>query len=281
VVPGKGNMILVMPQDIRVVPGLNPRIRNQRYLDHLARIKRSIIQHGFYQDKPLAGYAGMDGSKPVIFITEGATRLAAAIAAIEEGAPLEYLPLVLKPEGTSMEDLTVAMMRSNEGLDFTPLERAVLCARLRKFGWTFDRIATELDVDASYVHHLLTLAAAPPGIRQMVEKEETTAGTAIEAVRQHGENAEQVLKAALQNSPKKKVTRSMLDGRKKILTKQAPVLYETLEMVSKHEAFQQLPEELRAQIAKLIEQVNVATPSASTAPDDTQAADNLEQAAAA
>lgn len=270
VVPGKGNMIMVLPQDIRVVPGLNPRVRSKRYLEHLDRIKRSIIKHGFFADKPLAGYAGMDGTKPVIFCTDGGTRLEAANQAIAEGAPLEYLPLVLKPEGTSMEDLTVSMVRSNEGLEFTPLERAILCARLRKFNWTFDRIAEELDVDPSYVHHLLTLAAAPPGVRQMVANEETTAGVAIEAMRQHGEHAEQVLQAALEQSPKKKVTRSMLDGRKKILTKQAPKLYETLTLVHQNDAFKQLPEDLQASINDLITQISAAkSPGSAQAPDDT------------
>ncbi|MBX9833399.1 MAG: hypothetical protein K2X78_10190 [Burkholderiaceae bacterium] len=40
----------------------------------------------------------MDGTKPVIFCPDGGTCLEAAIQAIAEGAPLEYLPLVLKPE---------------------------------------------------------------------------------------------------------------------------------------------------------------------------------------
>lgn len=271
VVPGKGNMIMVMPEDIRIVPGLNPRIQNKRYLDYVQSLKQSMIANGFFLDKPLAGYAGMEGNKPVIFCIEGGTRFAAANLAIAEGAPIEYLPLVLKPEGTSIEDVTIGMVRGNQQLPFLPIELAILCARMRKFHHTPSQIAEEFGIDTSYVHHLLVLAAAPPNIRQMVAEEETTAATAIEAVRQYGEQAEEVLKKALAKSPKKKVTRSMLNGRKQILTKQAPKMFETLELVQKDAAFKQLPDNLQTAITEMIERISSTQNPGETPADAEQA----------
>lgn len=262
-VSGKGNQILVMPEDIRIIPGFNPRFDTAAYRQHVQNIADSIYSEGFYQDKPLAGYAGMDGKKPVVFLTEGQTRYRAALLAIERGAPLEYIPLVLKPEGTSLEDLTVALVRSNQGREFTPLELALICARLRKFDWDNKKIADKLGFKSEYVRQLLSLAAAPHSVRSLVEAGTVPAGVAIQALREHGAEAGEVLDQAYKQAKtegREKITRRNLPSsmRKKALTKVAPRMFDALEAVAKHSSYQALPDDLRVLIESLLKDVTKA-----------------------
>ena len=263
-VPGKGNQVLVLPEDIRIIPGFNPRLDTEEYRAHLRNIADSIKAEGYYQDKPLSGYAGMDGKKPVVFLTEGQTRFKSGLMAIAEGAPLEYFPLVLKPEGTSLEDLTVGLVRSNQGLGFTPLELAIICARLKKFNWKTNKIAEKLGFTVEYVSQLLSLAAAPHAVRKMIEDGNVKAGVAIQAIREHGSEAAAVLEKAAEQakaSGKPKVTRQHLPSaiRKKALTKVAPRMFDALEQITKHNSYQELPEDLREMVDALISDVAQAT----------------------
>ena len=64
----------VHPSKLRVIEGFNGRIRTPAYEEHLQRIKQSIIENGYYPDKPLAGYVAKEGDENVIYVTEGHTR---------------------------------------------------------------------------------------------------------------------------------------------------------------------------------------------------------------
>lgn len=86
-VSGKGNQVMVLPEDIRIIPGFNPRLDTEAYRAHVQNVAESILSEGYYMDKPLAGYAGMDGRRPVVYLTEGQTRYRASLIAIERGAP--------------------------------------------------------------------------------------------------------------------------------------------------------------------------------------------------
>lgn len=263
-VSGKGNQVMVLPEDIRIIPGFNPRLDTEAYRAHVENVADSILSEGYYMDKPLAGYAGMDGRKPVVYLTEGQTRYRASLIAIERGAPLEYLPLVLKPEGTSLEDLTVALVRSNQGREFTPLELAIICARLKKFNWDKSKIAAKLGFTVEYVSQLLSLAAAPHPVRKLVENGDVTAGVAIQAIREHGAEASAVLDQAAEKARaegKSKITRQHLPSsiRKKALTKVAPRMFDALEKITQHTSYQELPEDLRELVDALISDVAKAT----------------------
>lgn len=266
---GSGNQVEVFPEDIRIIEGFNPRLRTPEFEAHIRSVADSIIENGFYPDKPLAGYAGMEGSKPVIFLTDGEVRYRASLIAIDEGAPLEVLPLVLKPEGTSIEDLTVALVRSNSGKPFTPLELSIVCARLRKFGWTAAKISTKLGITIEYVGQLLLLAGAPRAVRDMVESGSATAGVAIQAMRQHGADAPEVLTKALESaksSGQSKLTRRHLPEqvRKKAIVMAAPKMLSALQEISQHKSYAKLPEDLKAKVSDLLK----AIPEVSDAPHE-------------
>ena len=86
----KGNQISVFPEDIRIIPGFNPRLPTPEFQAHIREIADSIKEHGFYEDKPLAGFAGMDGTKPVFFLTDGEVRYRAALPPARRTPDGEY-----------------------------------------------------------------------------------------------------------------------------------------------------------------------------------------------
>ena len=113
----------------------------------------------------------MENGQSVIYITDGHTRREAALLARSEGAELGLIPVVVHAKGTAMEDLNVALVRSNSGRPLTPYEIGIVCKRLMKFNMDEETIARRIGVSPRYVSSLLTLMAAPHGIRKMVEDE--------------------------------------------------------------------------------------------------------------
>lgn len=204
---------------LRVIEGFNARVRTPQYEEHLEALTQSIIENGYYQDKPIAGYVakGEDGEN-VIFITEGHTRYEAVGRAIERGAPIETLPVVVKPRGTSKVDLTVALATSNEGRPFTPYEKAIIVKRLIGYGLDVPTIARRLAMTTKYVNDLLTLIEAPQDVQEMVASGKVSPTLAIKELNLHGAKASGRLKVAVANaeaSGKGKATAKHLDGRQR------------------------------------------------------------------
>lgn len=180
---------------IVILKGFNPRVHDDKYEAHVEQLKSSIMQQGFLLSKPLEGFAGADNK---IYLTDGHTRLEAYTRAVAEGFEPTLLPVVPRDKGTSMEDLTVSLVRSNNGKPLTAYETSVVCKRLAT---TYHRepgdIANVLGFSDKYVGQLLTLAAAPTKVREMVQSGEVSASLAIEALLKHKDGAAAALEAAL------------------------------------------------------------------------------------
>lgn len=191
------NDLWKVPVDqIYILAGYNPRV-GPRFEAKIEWLTAQILEFGFYPDKPLAGYVAIEDGKQVIYVQDGQSRLLAAREAIKQGAPITTLPMVLKDRSMSMYDLTVALVASNEGEPFGPMEKAALVKRFRVFGKTDGEIATIMRVSPAYVGQLATLAGAPKKIRDMVINEEISATNAIESMRKHGDKAGEVLGGAV------------------------------------------------------------------------------------
>ena len=201
---------------LRVIDGFNPRIMSESYKTRIRWICDSIKANGFYPDQPLAGYVARDGSENVIHITNGHTRYAALMLAIEEGAEVTEVPVVTKPNGTSMEDLTVALVTSNAGAPLTPFEVALVCKRLVKYGVPENEIATRLGISETHVKNSLFLMAAPREVHHLVIEEKVSATLAIETLRKHGSDAVKLLTEgviAAKESGKVRATKKDLAGK--------------------------------------------------------------------
>lgn len=259
----KGDMLIVALEDIRIIPGFNVRVKDAGYHAHIRDLANSIRENGFYNNKPLTGYAGMEGKKPVIFLTDGHCRMEGAHLAISEGAPITELPVILKDKSVTMEDLTVELVRSNNGKRLTPLEMAIACKRLVSFNLKPQTIADKIGITVEYVNQLLTIAGAPASIREMIQAGEATAAVALGALRDHGSDAGKVMGEALAKakaSGKTKLTQKFLPQQilKKAYAKSAPAMYTAITQVKAHDAFGQLPEDLRKMIEDIISKMPAA-----------------------
>lgn len=246
----RGEMHLVDRGDIRIKEGLNPRIQDASYHAHVRWLADSMKEKGFFADKPIAVYAGYDGKRPVMYVVDGFCRMAAYDLALSEGAPLLEIPVILSPNSTSMEDLTVNFVVSNSGKRLTPMEVSIVCKRLQGFGWNDARIASSLHITQEYVGQLLTLAGAPREIRNMVQNGEMTASLAVETLRKHGPDVMQVVGEAMATAKadgKVKLTKRYMPEQiqRKYVTKQAPVVIDAIKRLQTHEAFRALPDDLR------------------------------------
>lgn len=203
-----------VPRDrIKVLEGFNVRIKNNDYYAQVRLYADSMKADGFFVDKPLTGYVAKENGENVIYVTDGHTRLDAYDLAKIEGADLHDIPMVTKPSGTSMEDLTVALVVSNNGRNLTPYEVALVCKRLINYGMDEVEIATRVGLSKAYVSNLLLLVSAPREICNLVQEGKVSASLAVATLKTHETKALAVLKDGLANAEsvgKTKVTEKHL-----------------------------------------------------------------------
>jgi ParB-like chromosome segregation protein Spo0J len=203
----------VPPVRLRRQPGFNVRVNSDAYKARVRYIADSIKNNGYYPDKPMAGYVAKDGDEHIIIVTDGHTRMDALDLAISEGAEVETVPVVTKPNGTSMEDLTVALVTGNSGQPLTPYETAMVAKRLAGYGMDDQTIAQRIGFSLNHVQNMLFLMSAPASVRKMVEEDKVSFSSAVASLREHGARAVQVLKdclTAAQEVGKERITPKMM-----------------------------------------------------------------------
>ena len=208
--------------DIREAAGFNVRTENADRVARIAEIGESILANGFMRDKPLAAYVAREDGRDILYVVDGYTRLAGAKYAIERGAEIDVLPVITKPAGTQLEDLTIGLIVSNSGTPLTPIEKAAVCKRLVDMGMDEKVIAKRLGMTVGYVRDLLLLIAAPKAVRKLVEAGNVSAANATSTVKKHGEKAATVLEAGLSVAAaagKTKLTKAALVPKVDILAK--------------------------------------------------------------
>lgn len=253
---------------IEVVDGFNVRVQNDEYHAGIRELADSMKADGFYQHKPLAGYLANDNGTQIICVFDGHRRLAAAQLAIEEGADIEFLPVVITKDGVSMEDLTISLVKTNTGKPLSPYEIAIVCKRLVNFGHEPKEVAKRLGFTPTYVANLLSLMAMPNQIQKMVTDNEVSATTAIELFAEHGSKAKAMLEdasKAAKSAGKEKITRRFVAGAdfKKICKKMSEPMFETLTQVQSDPAFDHLAEDTRSKLILLVEALNKTKETAS------------------
>lgn len=250
--------------DIYVMPGLNPRVHNQIYYDGIKVLAEDMVEHGYYQDKPLAVYiAKIDGVDRLV-LNDGHRRYDAATMAVGElGAAIETVPVVIKDKSNSMLDLTVGLLKSNEGQPFTVYEKAVIAKRLKGYGWDNTKIAAEMRCTPAFVGQLLDLAGAPQAIADLVQSGSLSATQAHAMLKEHGhEGAAEIATQAVATAKaagRTKVTAKDLSPSEKkdrLAKKVGPRMLKLLKDVVEHEkTVKAMPEDLFGDIMALITEV--------------------------
>lgn len=197
----KSNDLWQVPvEELHLMEGFNVRVHDADYEAHIEYLTQSILANGYMRDKPMSGYIANVEGQSRILITDGHSRYEALKRAIERGAQISTIPVVTKPRGTTMEDLTVALVTANSGRPLTPFETGTVIKRLISFGWPEKQVAEKLGITMQYVSDLLTLQEAPKLVRDLVAKGEVSPTMAIATVKKHGNEAGKVLREAVETA---------------------------------------------------------------------------------
>lgn len=172
--------------DIHEEPGFNLRTEGEELEASISALALHIFGGGMVPALEVRPRPGGG-----VFVVDGHRRRRAYIKAREMGAPIEYVPIVAFTGNDA--DRVARIITSAEGRALTPLEVARGYKRLVAFGKTEADIAAMVGKTVQHVTQLLTLANANTDVQQMVAAGGVAAATAVKVVRQHGENAGQVL----------------------------------------------------------------------------------------
>lgn len=131
-----------------------------------------------------------------LLVTEGHSRTIAIRELIAEGWEIAEVDVT----GHKLDDKgrVIMMVRSSQGKNLAPVEKAEAFRRLAdEHGMSVRAISDSVGktVTPQRVEQLLLLGRAPAEIRQWVEDRVVTADSAIEMIREHKENAVEVLRA--------------------------------------------------------------------------------------
>jgi hypothetical protein len=182
------------------------------------------------------------------------------VIAKDEGATFDKIPVVIEQDGKSIEDILIAMSRSNTGKALTPFETGVICSRLASFGRDSKRIAHDLGVTQQYVEMLLKLMAADRRIRDMVAHEIVAANIAIEMINKYGEQAYDMLvtaETAANKAGKKKITGRFLASTivQRAAKKAAVPMYEVLKDIKADPCFAGLSDDIQEKLQNLLDEL--------------------------
>ncbi len=222
-------------EQIRLIPGWQPRINNEKWRKRVAYIGGLILANGYAPDKPVQGYVAREGGLDVLYLTEGHTRYHATGWAREHGAKIERIPMIVLPKGTTMVDLTVAQANAQEGTPLAPYELGILMKRMIGYQVSVSEIARRFGYSEQYVNDLLSLMGAPSRIRQMVIEDKVSAAVAVQFLKSHGDKAEERLLEGLKiadSMGQTRVTRKVLSTGPKVPPRYVPNLYDAMTKVA-------------------------------------------------
>lgn len=195
--------------ELVVVEGFNPREETETYLERIRKYAEDMAENGFNPAKPITVLVN---DKDEIVITDGHTRYRAAKLAREElGATnLDMIPAIAKEKGTSEEDLTVSLVKDNDGERLSPLALSIVVKRMTtKFGNTPAEAAKKLSISPKWANQLLVLAGAPGRIRDLIAAGVVSATRAIELLEELGaDGALELIEQGLTNAKEKGKSKS-------------------------------------------------------------------------
>lgn len=179
------------PGTIRILPGFNLRdVEAPGYRDDIESLKDHKRRGG--KVPPLEVSLSADGQG--VDVIDGHRRTTADQELIDEGLKIEWIRI--EPfEGNDLER-QARILTSQDNRKLLPLELAEGYRRLKAFGLNNEEIAKLVGKTRQHIEQMLLLSAAPHSVQVMVRSGETAATTAIQAVREHGDRASEVLMAA-------------------------------------------------------------------------------------
>lgn len=255
-----GDLWMVDPRAIRVLPGFNPRVINDNYRAVVRSIADSIKANGYYKSCPMAGYVAMEGGEQVIYMYEGHRRLEASLLAISEGYKLERVPMTIDQVGLSLEDMTVALIQGNLKGELSFYESAITCKRLLQMGVPMEDLARRTGLPQQGIDLRMKLMAAPRKLREMVADEAMSGTLALELMNTYGKDAVAVaenaqVRAAAAGKTKVLKSHVAVSPYAKVVKKASTRLYEVAGKISQDPAYSNLSAETRGLLDTLLAEI--------------------------
>ena len=126
-----------------------------------------------------------------ILVRDGHCRLRGAKLAISEGATLARLPLVEVSGDEIAQDLVI--VKSDDGLKLTPVERAAVYARLQGYNLTEVEIAKKVARTVPHVQQYLAVYSMPLKLKQMISDDKVSMTAALKLYNEKGTEAIEIL----------------------------------------------------------------------------------------
>ena len=247
-------MIFLAPERLTILDDFNVRVESPAYLKRVRDLADDMKENGFRIDKPISCFVEKRGDDNRVVIQDGHTRYKAALLAIEEGAEIGDLPVVLLPASTSMDDLIDGLVTTNNGSPLSMLETAIVVKRRLNRGASTAEISRKLKLTSTAIENLTILAAAPRSLQMMVAADQVSGSTVIDLINSIGAEravkqlTEQLDKA--QANGKNRVTAKHLPAMrfKQAVKRNAPRLYEAVVAVRADPGYASLADETREQL---------------------------------
>lgn len=199
--------MLVRLDDIHIIEGFNPRNYNS---EECKEADESLFQHLMAGGSvpPLEVKALDSGG---VWIVEGHRRYRCYKRCRDAGQPVEWISIT-QFKGSDIE-AQAHVMKSNNQLALSPLEKAKNLKRMAAFNLTASEIAPLVGLSVPTVEKLLALSEVDHAVQQSVQNNEVSVEVALSRVEEFGSRAAEVLeedKAKAAAAGKKKVTRSLI-----------------------------------------------------------------------
>ncbi len=197
---GVRDLIMLDPRIIVVEKGHNPRNydlpENRAHLDEL---KASIRENGTLA--PLL--VRWEAETKQAILVDGECRLIANLELITEGHPVDAVPTIQVKAGDEAQRLVLALT-ANTGKPLSSWEIGVAFQKFINFGWTEEKIASQLGYALRFVKEALELSDAPADVKYLLSEQAVTPSLAIATLRKSGSGASLILKAAVEKARAKK-----------------------------------------------------------------------------
>lgn len=194
-------------EDIHIREGFNKRVDDDRLREADDDLFQYMMQGGVIP--ALEVEARAEGG---VWVVEGHRRTRAYQRCVEAGKPIERIAIV-PFKGSDIDRIARISTSNGRQLALTKFEEAMVAKDLMAFNLTPDEIAKHMHRSRPHVDKLIVLATSNHDVQQAVKSGQVALDAAVERVKEHGEDAGQVLEEDVKKAEehgKKKVTKSMV-----------------------------------------------------------------------
>jgi ParB family chromosome partitioning protein len=173
----RSDVFKVDPLSLKVEEGFNVRVD----YGNIEELAASIAQRGVMV--PLRGYrVKEENAEDTFVIVDGHRRFKAIQLAMELGAEISLVPIMLEPRGYSKEDRILDMFTLNDGKRLEPIEEGELFKRLKNLGWDEKELSQKTGRSLAHVYKMLEVVNSPKEVQNAVKEGSISANTVSQII---------------------------------------------------------------------------------------------------